>query len=318
MAYLRFPKCFLSGSFAKEDQGIFDWFRKLAEAVDFEVITGEEPAPHVPAETIRARIESCNVLVAIYSKRDKIGGTEEWRPPPFVADEVAMAYSLGKPVAIFAELGVRVEGIGPQTTTYEPWSREDLGGSAPNVVRYLVNLRNEVSPPLELQGDVPTARALFMEVTNRYLQIEKVTETLEIPSWSLAHVMAGLSGRLLTFPTSLISAVEEAYDSVKPVTDVLEQIERAREKLLPKLSLPRWATDQPLPALPKNDPLWGSLVVERDKALMKNRWAGLLLARFGWPSDWKSLRFAEVFGEAMSDVEFKQSFGHERSELVEH
>lgn len=142
MPYPRFPRSFLSCSFDGEDRAIFEWFRKMMDPLEFDVLSGEEPTIHSLPEMIRERIGSSQAFVGVLTRRDKIEGTNEWLPPTWVRDEVAMAYTLGKPAAIFAEDGVRVDGIVPQKNKYARFSRTDLGHAALTVVRYLVALRN--------------------------------------------------------------------------------------------------------------------------------------------------------------------------------
>jgi hypothetical protein len=119
MPYARFPSCFLSCSFDTEDRAVFDWFRRILDSLEFQVLSGEEPSTHSLPEMARERIESSEAFVGVLTRRDKVEGSDEWLPPTWVRDEVSIAYSLHKPVAIFAEEGVRVDGILPQLTKYE-------------------------------------------------------------------------------------------------------------------------------------------------------------------------------------------------------
>lgn len=313
MPYLAYPRCFLSGSFDEADKDFFRWIEKLLRALEFEVVTGEDAEPRPPLETIHARIQSSTTLLGILSKRDRIDGTEKWKPPQWVADEIAMAFALGKPVAVLVEDGVEVEGLVPAATTYVPVNRDKLMESTPTIVHYLVNLRNKVSPPLQLEGDIPSARILSLELSVAASELEKVNETLELDSSGQANLTAILSGRLLTLPQLLLQDVEQAYGALKSVGKTLNEIEEARENLRPKSEGLTWPRP-PAPALPSDHPLIKRLRTEQEPALLKVRRAGLLLYRFGWPVEWKTIYPA--LSSIAEPAKFKEMFGIDPTELV--
>lgn len=290
MPYPRFPRSFLSCSFDAQDQEVFEWFRKMMDALEFDVLSGEEPTIRSLPEMVRERIRSSQAFVGVLTRRDKIEGSDEWFPPTWVRDEVAMAYSLGKPVAIFAEEGVRVDGIVPQLTKYEIWRRADLGRAAPTVVRYLLVLRNGISPPEDLSGDLATIRALGEDLHSLSTQLESIETTLELNTFSLVFVTAHTTGRLYTIPDELREKVVAAYRSVDPVEAVLKEIEEARRTLKSAVSKALWYDPSPGPPLPPESPLWTKLRVAVEKADEAINAASLALLRAGYPETWEKIR----------------------------
>lgn len=207
LPYPRFPKCFLSGSFSQEDRTDFEWFRKVAEAVELEVLTGEEPSVSPLPETVKSRIRDCDGFIALLTRRDKIEGSDEWRPPAWVEQEFALAYSMNKPMAVFVENGVRVEGLEPHVAKYERFSRDDLSTVAPTIVRYLVVLKNRLSPPADSTSDIATLRALLNEMGDIAQRIENASPDSDLFSMNIALLTARSTGRLFTLDEKLHQAV---------------------------------------------------------------------------------------------------------------
>ena len=287
----RFPKCFLSGSFSKEDRGVFEWFRKIAEAVDLDILTGEEPSTQPLPDTIRSRIYACDGFVALLTRRDKIERGDDWRPPTWVEQEVALAFSMDKPMALFVEDGVRTEGLEPHIVKYERFRREDLGTSAPTVVRYLVALRNRLSPPSDATGDVATLRALLAEISGISQQIEIATPDSDLSSIDLALLTARSTGRLFTLGEKLRLSVEEAYQARESVGTVIKKIRAARENLFPHGKRGGWLFDEEsLPPLPPPHPLLEEFTATKTSSLQSIRKSTFVILRAAYPELWVELR----------------------------
>jgi len=320
MPYPRFPRCFLSCSFEPGDREVFDWFRKMIDALEFDVLTGEEPSIRSLPDMVRERVESSEAFVGVLTRRDKVEGSEEWLPPTWVRDEIAMAYSLGKPVAVFAEDGVRVDGMIPQLTKYERWNRSDLGGTAPTVVRYLVVLRNGVSPPEDNAGDLATIRALGEDLSGLSDQLDAVEKTLELNTFSLVFITARTTGRLYTISDDLREKVLAAYRSIDSVEEVLNEIKEARRTLKSTVTKAIWYDSSPAPPLPPGSPLWAKLHATVEKADGAVGIASLALLRAGYPGVWEQIR--RRFVEAPEGPEkerarsvLQEAFGFDAADL---
>ncbi len=202
----------------------------MLTALEFDVATGAEPTIRSLPDMVKERLGGAHAFVGVLTRRDRVAGSGEYLPPAWVKDEIAIAYSLNKPVAVLAEEGVRVEGIIPQKTKYERWSRSSFGVAAPTIVRYLVTLRNRVSPPIELPEDLATIRALSEELSGIDSQLDSIETTLEIPGFKLAVIAARSTGRLYMLPEALFKKVQAAYNAVQAVEEVLSEISDARYK----------------------------------------------------------------------------------------
>jgi hypothetical protein len=288
MPHPRFPRVFLSGSFDRADEPLFNWFREILEALEFQVFSGQDPSPHSLSDIVRERIGESNAFVGILSRRDKVDASNEWLPPSWVRDELAIARACHRSCAILAEVGVRVDGIIPLDSKYERFSREDLTGSASVIVRYFVSLRNEVSPPTETSEELATLRALGNELAGLSGWLGTVEQTFEQSGWSLAMVTARNTGRLFLIPPALREKVVEGYSAVQDVDAVLGEISSARTSLRSKEK--GWSWSNPLPPLPEGDPLLARLHSAVELASAKVSTAWIALYRAGYPREWGEIQ----------------------------
>lgn len=221
---LRYPKCFLSGSFAVDDEVVFNWFADMLRSLEFQVISGKEPEPSPPHEKIRERIRDSDVLVAIITRRDRVSETEKWKGPEWVHSEIGMAYEAEKPVAVFAEKGIDMSGLGPSIADYVTFDREDFGSSAPMIVRYLISVRSLITSLPTLREDVALMKALAVELFEFASLIEVADQDLEIIRWPMTYAYGKVTGRLLMLPAEVQNDVQEAYVAISTFKDYLRSL----------------------------------------------------------------------------------------------
>lgn len=212
---------------------MFDWFRSILEAMDFEVAHGEIPEPRPPAEKIRDLIRATDIVVAVLTRRDKVEGAERWKPPAWIHHEVGMAFEAGKPFALFVEQGVDVEGLETVATQYARFDRQNLGEAAPRVVRYLTGVKTQ----LVGQTVGPEVRAASKAIQNelgRMLSELMAPATFADWSWKLAILSARTSGRIYLLPDTVVQKVDEAYDAFEMIREALSKAKglRSAEALL--------------------------------------------------------------------------------------
>jgi hypothetical protein len=301
LPYPRFPKCFLSGSFSQEDKTVFEWFRKIAEAVELEVITGEEPSVSPLAETVKSLIRDSDGFIALLTRRDKIEGSAEWRPPTWVEQEIALAYSMNKPMTVFVEKGVKVEGLDPHVAKYERFAREDLSAAAPTAVRYLTELKNRLSPPPESVDDIATLRALFVEILTIYQRLQAVSQESNVFYLDLAYLTARASGRLYTLTDQLQQAVSDAYGAAESVRSLVDRIEVERGDKSWHLD------DKPHPPLPPQHPLILELATTKEASLRTIRKSIYLMLKYAYPEKWEEFRLRfETLPDSPEKSEWKE------------
>lgn len=263
--------------------------RRLVDALEFDVRTGEEPSVESVQATVRGRLERSQGLVVVLTRRSKIEGTDEWLPPTWVHDELAIARTLGKPMAVFAEEGVRVEGIVPLEVKYERFDRLNLGASSSTLARYLVALRNALSPPSDGPAELATIRALCEELLGIASQLATVETSLETSGFNLSLLTARSTGRFYLLPEDLQEKVTAGYQSVAAVDAVLEETRKARNGLRSTLK-GVILSDFSLPPLPADHPLRKELAgkVEAARDKVGNAW--IALYQLGYPDQIKKMR----------------------------
>jgi hypothetical protein len=259
----RFPACFLSCSFEPDDRLVVSWFERVLLAFEFDPKKGDDPQPRPPPEKIAELIQSCECLVAVVTRRTKLEDEDAWIGPEWIQNEIGMAYQAKKPIAVFVEEGVDVKGLGRWATDYVSFSRTDIGSSAPNIIRYLTNLRRAVIRTETLKGDdLPTARALLNELAGFAALVDSVDKPRYLP-WQMAFVTSRSTGRFYMLPSEVQEHVSAAYAAIddfeelvkpssilrKPAmfpTDKVEAIKAAKQRvsnalITPILELLRYA-----------------------------------------------------------------------------
>ena len=113
---------FISCSFDPYPKALAKWIRQsLADrGIDAYISRGMEAKP-LP-EHLRERIHECEALLAVLTEEKC-----DW-----VQNEIAIAYSVSKPVYAVVKEGLEVEGILPHITVYEtfdPGAPQSLGDS---------------------------------------------------------------------------------------------------------------------------------------------------------------------------------------------
>lgn len=137
---------FLSASTDLKDKRIVEWFSDLL--IEYKItplFAVHIPEPRPPQEKIRNMIEKSDMTVAILTRRDKIEGRNLWTSPEWVQDEISIAFTLNKPIAIFVEEGVRIDrSISPFITECVRFRRGSLSAVQDKAKRFIRALRTEV------------------------------------------------------------------------------------------------------------------------------------------------------------------------------
>lgn len=110
-------RAFVGQSFAPADQMVNDTVRKFIESMNIQVITGERPSARSVSEKVKARIESADIFVGIFTCRDRLAKGGEWATSAWVIDEKAYAIALEKKLVLIKESGV--QSIGGLQGDYE-------------------------------------------------------------------------------------------------------------------------------------------------------------------------------------------------------
>ncbi len=140
MPEIRF-KAFLSCSFAENDREIMDFFRKIIKSFDMEPeIYDYQEVGRIP-DKVKEYIIRSDCLIAIATRRKKIEDSNYWAYPDWIQHEISLASAYNKPIAIFVEEGVKIEGfIGMEERTQQ-FTRDVLIKNIDKIARFLFNLR---------------------------------------------------------------------------------------------------------------------------------------------------------------------------------
>jgi hypothetical protein len=110
-------KAFVGQSFAAADDAVNGTVKNFLASMGIQVITGEQPAARSVSEKVKARIESADIFVGIFTCREKLAKRGEWSASAWVIDEKAYAIALEKKLVLIKESGV--QSIGGLQGDYE-------------------------------------------------------------------------------------------------------------------------------------------------------------------------------------------------------
>ncbi|MBT9138652.1 MAG: hypothetical protein DDT31_01221 [Syntrophomonadaceae bacterium] len=200
-------KAFLSCSFAENDREIVNFFRKIIGSFDMEVqVYDYQEIGRIP-DKVKENIIRSDCLIAIATRRKKIEGSDYWTYPDWIQHEISLASAYNKPIAIFVEEGVKIEGfIGMEERTQE-FTRGDLIKNLDKITRFLFNLRKylestyqpeRMQAPLLLRHYVHAKEAMLSKehtVTRCEILMESLIGELEATHHSieLEEMTPGLS-----------------------------------------------------------------------------------------------------------------------------
>ena len=101
---------FVGKSFAKTDDNVNGPVERLLRALGLVVVTGEKPKADSVSKKVKNRIDSCDVFVGVFTRRDKLEGKNEWATSSWVVDEKAYAFAQNKRVVLLREQDVTSVG----------------------------------------------------------------------------------------------------------------------------------------------------------------------------------------------------------------
>lgn len=138
--------CFLSASASPDDREIVDWFSDLLKKFEiFPVFATNHPEPRPPPEKIEDLIRKSDMFIAVITRRTKIEKKDSYIGPEWVQNEIAMAHTLKKPIAIFVEEKVQFDqSIVPYITDYVRFNRNDLNSILNKAKAFILAMFNKI------------------------------------------------------------------------------------------------------------------------------------------------------------------------------
>jgi hypothetical protein len=108
---------FVGQSFTVVDDRVNHTVKRFLESMNVKVITGEKPAADSISAKVRRRIESAELFVGVFTRRDRLAGRQEWSTSTWIVDEKAYALARDKKLVLIKEEGV--QSIGGLQGDYE-------------------------------------------------------------------------------------------------------------------------------------------------------------------------------------------------------
>lgn len=143
MAEIRF-KAFLSCSLADEDKEMIDFFSNMVAALDIDLLTYDyQEIGRIP-DKIKENIIKSDCLIAIATRRNKIERSDYWTCSDWIQHEIAIATAYNKPIAIFVEEGVKIEGLIAMEERRQIFNRKHLIRSVDKIAKFLFKLRRNL------------------------------------------------------------------------------------------------------------------------------------------------------------------------------
>ena len=146
-----FFKCFLSCSFAQEDKEITDFFKNIIRSFDIEPQIYDYQEIGRVSDKVKENIIRSDCLIAIATRRKKIEGSDYWACSDWIQHEIALANAYNKPIAIFVEEGVKIEGFIAMEERREKFVRDDLIRNINKITTFLFNLRKYLESTYQVE-----------------------------------------------------------------------------------------------------------------------------------------------------------------------
>ena len=199
-------KAFLSCSLSQEDKDITEFFKKLIRSFDIQPeIYDYQEIGRIP-DKVKENIVRSDCLIAIATRRKKIEGSDYWVCPDWIQHEIALANAYNKPIAIFFEEGVKIEGFIEMEERREKFARDNLTENIGKITRFLFNLRKYLESTYKadrlqvlirhyvhtkeemLSKELTVVRTEILmeslidnlEATHHYIELEETTPNLSI------------------------------------------------------------------------------------------------------------------------------------------
>ena len=185
MPEIRF-KSFLSCSFVEEDKEVIDFFRKLVTSFNIEPeIYDYQEIGRIP-DKVKENIVRSDCLIAIATRRKKIEGSDYWACSDWIQHEIALANAYGKPIAIFVEEGVKIEGLIKMEERWQKFVRDDLIKNVDKITAFLFNLRDYLETTYQSERtQLPVLLRHYVHVKEEMLSKELTVTRCEILMESL-------------------------------------------------------------------------------------------------------------------------------------
>ncbi len=137
-------KAFLSCSLEEKDKEVVEFFKRIIRSFGIEPeVYDYQEIGRIP-DKVKENIIRSDCLIAIATRRKKIEDSDFWACPDWIQHEIALANAYNKPIAIFFEESVKIDGFIAMEERREGFVREDLIKNIDKITTFLFNLRKHL------------------------------------------------------------------------------------------------------------------------------------------------------------------------------
>lgn len=204
-------QAFMSCSFEKEDKKTRDFFGKLIRSFDIEPKFYDYQEIGKLPDKVKENILLSDCLIAIATRRQKIEGSECWTCPAWIQHEMAVANAYKKPIAIFVEEGVKMEGLIEKEERRVEFNKNDLLANFDRITTFLFNLRKY------LEATYQTERLQIPVLLRHYFHAREEMRSKELSVLSCEILMESLIPELGSTHHSIELEETTPGLSVKPI-----------------------------------------------------------------------------------------------------
>lgn len=111
-------RAFLSYKFDERITWLVELVKSICDSLDISCGNVSYPSSNLPIDEAKHLIENSNLLIALCTPDKKFAGTNEYSFSNSVQQEITIAHQLKKPIVIFAEKGVTLDGFYKGMCTY--------------------------------------------------------------------------------------------------------------------------------------------------------------------------------------------------------
>lgn len=141
------PSIFLSCSFRENDKALVTFIKNILDE-EFNVLTAEAEDKADVIQKILPKIRTCKGHFALFSRREKFEGKEEWNVPPDVLIETGFSFWHGLKIFGFLEEGVPPEQQGLlrlSSRSYPRFDRKSLENRRKDLQNYVKAVKEELT-----------------------------------------------------------------------------------------------------------------------------------------------------------------------------
>lgn len=209
-------KCFLSCSFREKEKEINDLVHSICKGMNINCCNVSHGYSKTPPDVAKKMLHEAKIFIGVITKREETQDGK-WNMPPAVHDEISMAYALNKPMLLFVENGVALDGFIGNYGTHLIFDRNDLFSSQhiENLLKSIHTLKMEAIDTYDIIPHQDSA-GYYSEKTSLLIELLQSNDEL---IWQYSQ------SKLIHFTREYVSPLKSSTWASFVPQDVDEKIE---------------------------------------------------------------------------------------------